>query len=203
MTRDPVTEAGEAALAGHLVVFPTDTVYGLATRPDDPDATSLLFDAKGRASDLALPVLVSSTDLVRVVAELDERAERLAHAFWPGALTLVLPRSRRSGAWKLGGDGESIGVRVPAHPLARAVLTAAGPLAVSSANRSGNPPRPRATASARRSATSSRSTSARNARSRARRPPWWTWRTVPLACCAGATCMLMPSRDFFPRGRHC
>ncbi|MGZ8579954.1 MAG: L-threonylcarbamoyladenylate synthase [Actinomycetota bacterium] len=140
VTRDPVAEAGEAALAGHLVVFPTDTVYGLATRPDDPAATSLLFDAKGRARDLALPVLVSSTDLVRVVAELDERAERLARAFWPGALTLVLPRSGRSGAWKLGGDGESIGVRVPAHPLARAVLTAAGPLAVTSANRSGEPP---------------------------------------------------------------
>lgn len=140
MTPDPVAEVAEAALAGRLVVFPTDTVYGLATRPDDPEATARLFEAKGRPHDLALPVLVSSAEGARSVAELDERAELLADAFWPGGLTIVAPRSDRSVDWVLGGDGSSVGVRVPAHPLARAVLAAAGPLAVTSANRSGEPP---------------------------------------------------------------
>jgi tRNA threonylcarbamoyl adenosine modification protein (Sua5/YciO/YrdC/YwlC family) len=140
MTPDPVTEAAEAALAGLLVVFPTDTVYGVATRPDDPEATARLFEAKGRSHDLALPVLASSAEAARSVAEFDERAVRLADAFWPGGLTIVVPRSERSVDWVLGGDGASVGVRVPAHPLARAVLAAAGPLAVTSANRSGEPP---------------------------------------------------------------
>lgn len=140
MTPDPVAEVAEAALAGRLVVFPTDTVYGLATRPDDPEATTRLFEAKGRPRDLALPVLAPSAEAARSVAELDERAELLADAFWPGGLTIVMPRSDRSAGWVLGGDGSSVGVRVPAHPLARAVLAAAGPLAVTSANRSGEPP---------------------------------------------------------------
>ena len=140
MTPDPVAEAVEAAFAGLLVVFPTDTVYGVATRPDDPQATARLFAAKGRVRDLTLPVLVPSTDAARTVAEMDPRAEALAEAFWPGALTIVLPRSRVSAPWDLGGDGSSVGVRMPAHPLARAVLWAAGPLAVTSANRSGEPP---------------------------------------------------------------
>ncbi len=77
------------------MVFPTDTVYGLATRPDDADATARLFAAKGRARDLTLPVLVPALATAREVAALDERAETLAAAFWPGALTLVLPRIRR------------------------------------------------------------------------------------------------------------
>ncbi|MEZ0233568.1 MAG: L-threonylcarbamoyladenylate synthase [Actinomycetota bacterium] len=137
---DPVAEVVEAALAGLLVVFPTDTVYGIATRPDDPEATARLFVAKGRVRDLTLPVLVPSIDAARTVAELDARADALAEALWPGALTIVLPRSRVSAPWDLGGDGSSVGVRVPAHPLARAVLAAAGPLAVTSANRSGESP---------------------------------------------------------------
>ena len=95
---DPVAEVVEAALAGLLVVFPTDTVYGLATRPDDPEATARLFVAKGRVRDLTLPVLVPSIDAARTVAELDARAEALAEALWPGALTIVLPRSRRERA---------------------------------------------------------------------------------------------------------
>ncbi|HXF73529.1 MAG TPA: L-threonylcarbamoyladenylate synthase [Actinomycetota bacterium] len=134
-----VEEAAAAALAGRLIVLPTDTVYGIGTRPDDPAATARLFEAKGRPRDLELPVLVPSAGAAREVAGFDERAERLALAFWPGPLTIVLPRTDRSAGWDLGGDPATVGVRVPRHPLALAVLSRTGPLAVTSANRSGEP----------------------------------------------------------------
>lgn len=135
----PVEEAVEAALAGELIVLPTDTVYGIGTRPDDPAATARVFEAKGRPRDLELPVLVPNTAVAREVAAFDERAERLALTCWPGPLTIVLPRTDRSRAWDLGGDPATVGVRVPRHPLALAVLSRTGPLAVTSANRSGGP----------------------------------------------------------------
>jgi tRNA threonylcarbamoyl adenosine modification protein (Sua5/YciO/YrdC/YwlC family) len=136
----PIAEAAAAARRGALIVIPTDTVYGIATRPDDPRATSRLFEAKGRPADLALPVLAASVDVARELASFDERAERVATALWPGALTLVLPRAAASRAWELGGGGATIAVRVPRHPLAIAVLERAGALAATSANRSGEPP---------------------------------------------------------------
>jgi L-threonylcarbamoyladenylate synthase len=136
----PLEEAVAAALRGEPIVFPTDTVYGIATRPDRVAATALLFEAKGRARDLTLPVLVPGVASAREIAEFDWRAEALAAAHWPGALTIVLMRAAASRDWDLGGDPETIGVRVPRHPLAVAVLVAAGPLAVTSANRSGRPP---------------------------------------------------------------
>ncbi len=129
-----------AALRGELIVMPTDTVYGVGTRPDRPAATASLFAAKGRPRDLELPVLVASPASAWDVAVMDERAARLAAALWPGALTLVLPRSAGSVTWDLGGDPATIGVRVPRHPLALSVLDGAGPLAMTSANRSGEPP---------------------------------------------------------------
>lgn len=138
--RDPVAEAAEAARAGRLIVLPTDTVYGVGTRPDDPAATARLFEAKARPRDLELPILAATAAEARAVARFDDRAERLAGACWPGALTLVLPRTEASARWELGGDPATVGVRVPHHPLALAVLAAAGPLAVTSANRSGSPP---------------------------------------------------------------
>jgi tRNA threonylcarbamoyl adenosine modification protein (Sua5/YciO/YrdC/YwlC family) len=136
----PIEDAAAAAGRGELIVFPTDTVYGIGTRPDAPQATARLFEAKGRPRDLTLPVLVPSLEAAREVGRFDERAGRLASACWPGPLTLILPRTRTSGPWDLGGDAETIGVRVPRHQLALAVLVAAGPLAVTSANRSGKPP---------------------------------------------------------------
>jgi L-threonylcarbamoyladenylate synthase len=136
----PIAEAAAAARRGALIVIPTDTVYGIATRPDDPRATSRLFEAKGRPPDLALPVLAASLDTARELATFDERAERLAADLWPGALTLVLPRSAATRAWELGGTVPTIAVRVPRHPLAIAVLAEAGALAATSANRSGEPP---------------------------------------------------------------
>jgi L-threonylcarbamoyladenylate synthase len=137
---DPIEEAADAARRGDLVVVPTDTVYGIGTRPDDPAATTRLFEAKRRPEHLELPVLVATAAEARDVATFDDRADRLAAACWPGALTLVLPRTARSAPWELGGDPATVGVRVPHHPLALAVLARTGPMAVTSANRSGEPP---------------------------------------------------------------
>jgi tRNA threonylcarbamoyl adenosine modification protein (Sua5/YciO/YrdC/YwlC family) len=132
--------AATAVGAGLAVVFPTDTVYGLATRPDVPDATKRLFEAKRRPAGLSLPVLSSSADQAFSVAERTEAAAALAARFWPGPLTLVLRRSSLSGAWYLGEREDSVGVRVPDHPISEALLRATGPLATTSANISGHPP---------------------------------------------------------------
>jgi L-threonylcarbamoyladenylate synthase len=140
VTQDPLGEAATAARRGLLVVVPTDTVYGLGARPDDPSATGLLFEAKRRPRSLELPVLGSTAAAIRRLAVFDESAERLSTAFWPGPLTLVLPRSPQTAGWDLGGDAGSIGVRIPSHPLALALLASTGPLAVTSANLSGESP---------------------------------------------------------------
>ncbi|MEP6973466.1 MAG: L-threonylcarbamoyladenylate synthase [Actinomycetota bacterium] len=135
----PIDDAAEAVRRGELIVFPTDTVYGIATRPDDPSATARLFEAKRRARELSLPVLVTNVDVARTLARFDDRADRLC-GLWPGALTIVLPRTDLSRSWELGADAGTIGLRVPRHPLALAVLLAAGPLATTSANLSSAPP---------------------------------------------------------------
>ncbi len=140
MTGSVVEEAVAAARSGGLVVLPTDTVYGVGTRPDDPEATACLFAAKERPAGLTLPVLVASLDDARRVGVFDRRAEALAEGCWPGALTLVLARTEVSTGWELGGDRATVGVRIPAHLLALEVLHATGPLAVTSANRTGEPP---------------------------------------------------------------
>jgi L-threonylcarbamoyladenylate synthase len=132
--------AASAVLAGLAIVFPTDTVYGLGTRPDISDATERLFEAKRRPARLSLPVLTASADQAFAVAERTEAAAALADRFWPGPLTLVLHRSPTSGAWYLGEREDSVGVRVPDHPISEALLRATGPLATTSANISGRPP---------------------------------------------------------------
>ena len=134
-----VDDAVAAARAGRLVVLPTDTVYGIGTRPDDAAATSRLFEAKGRPRELELPVLVATRDEAERIATFDDRAAALADEHWPGALTVVLGRTEASRGWDLGGSVDTIGVRVPNHPTALAVLARTGPLAVTSANRSGEP----------------------------------------------------------------
>ena len=136
----PLRDAADAARGGELIVFPTDTVYGIGTRPDDPAATARVFEAKRRPRDLELPVLVATVRAARGVAVFDERAERLVAALWPGPLTLVLPRGADTARWDLGGDPGTVGLRVPHHPLALALLAETGPLAVTSANLSGHPP---------------------------------------------------------------
>jgi tRNA threonylcarbamoyl adenosine modification protein (Sua5/YciO/YrdC/YwlC family) len=114
-------------------------LYGIGTRPDDPAATRRVFEAKGRPRALTLPVLVASVADAERIASFDGRARALAERHWPGALTIVLPRSDASRGWDLGDETDSIGVRVPDHPVALALLERAGPLAVTSANRSGEP----------------------------------------------------------------
>lgn len=135
-----LNDASRAARSGHLVVMPTDTVYGIGASAAHPDTGDRLFSAKGRPRELELPVLVSSAQEAERIAGFDERARRLADAFWPGALTLVLPRSEESASWNLGANRETIGVRVPNHALALELLRLVGPMAVTSANPSGRPP---------------------------------------------------------------
>jgi len=132
-----MSAATEALDRGGLVAFPTDTVFGVAARPDVGAATSAVFDAKSRPRDLTLPVLVSSLEAARGIAVVDRRAASLAERFWPGALTIVLPRTEVSMRWDLGSTHESIALRMPDHPVALDLLRRGGPLATTSANRSG------------------------------------------------------------------
>lgn len=135
-----VQRALAALRSGGLVVLPTDTVYGVGCLPGAPGAIAALFAAKGRPRRKAIPVLGAGRADLDEVAAFDERAEVLAERFWPGPLTLVLPRAPGF-RYDLGGeDRTTVAVRVPAHPLARALLAASGPLAVTSANRSSEPP---------------------------------------------------------------
>lgn len=137
---DPaLADAVRALGEGGLVVFPTDTVFGVGARADVPDATGRIFEAKERPRGLTLPVLAPDAVAAWSVATPSAAARRLGERFWPGPLTLVLPRTPRSLPWDLGGDPDTVGVRVPRHPTAGELLSRAGPLAVTSANRSGEP----------------------------------------------------------------
>ncbi len=124
--------------AGGLVAIPTETVYGLAVDATDDAAVARLYQAKGRPSFNPLIVHVAGLDEARALVEMPPDAERLAEAFWPGALTLVLPLRPASGISPLVTAGlETLAVRVPAHPLAQDLLRRTGPLAAPSANPSG------------------------------------------------------------------
>lgn len=132
-----IDAAADAIDAGEVIVLPTDTVYGVGADPFDPAAVQRLLDAKQRGRDMPPPVLVADTAAARVLlADFDERAEAIAEAFWPGALTLV-GRAASSLRMDLGDRGDTIAVRVPDHAFTRELLRQVGPLAVSSANLSG------------------------------------------------------------------
>ena len=126
----------EELQAGRPVVIPTDTVYGLAAACG---AAPALFALKGRPQSKGLPVLASTISDLERVATFPPEALRIAERLWPGPLTLVLERSSSFDA-DLGGDGTTIAVRIPAHETALELLARSGPLAVTSANRSGQPP---------------------------------------------------------------
>ena len=135
-----VTAAVSALQSGELVVMPTDTLYGIAADAFSPMAVNLLLAAKGRGRDMPVPVLVGSwRTLDGLVDELGPLARRMVETFWPGPLTLVV-RSAPSLAWDLGETRGTVAVRMPLQPVALEILTQTGPLAVSSANRSGMPP---------------------------------------------------------------
>lgn len=141
--KDPATGVAAAVKAlgrGELVVLPTDTVYGLAADAFDRVAVGELLEAKGRGRDMPVPVLVGSWRALDGLAEQvgpDVRA--LVEAFWPGGLTLVV-RAAPTVAWDLGETRGTVALRMPMHPVTLAVLEQTGPLAVSSANRSGMAP---------------------------------------------------------------
>ena len=119
-----------------LVAFPTDTVYGVGAQVMREAAVQRLYTVKGRSTDKAIAVLVSQiADLAKVAGELTPKARRLAELFWPGPLTLVVPKhpSLPAAVSAL----PTVGVRLPNHPQLRKLLELAGPLAVTSANRSG------------------------------------------------------------------
>jgi tRNA threonylcarbamoyl adenosine modification protein (Sua5/YciO/YrdC/YwlC family) len=131
-----VAEAVAALARGELAVIPTDTVYGVAGRLD-VHAIDALFALKQRPYDKPLPVLAADADALSEIAVLDRTARALARRWWPGPLTLVVPRAEGFGV-PLGRGGEgSVAVRVPAHSVALSILTQSGPVAVTSANRSG------------------------------------------------------------------
>jgi len=139
-TGQAIERAAAALRAGQLVAFPTETVYGLGADATNPVAVAAVFAAKGRPRFNPLIVHVPDVAAAAEIAEFGEHAQQLAAAFWPGALTLVLPRRPESRIAELVSAGlRSIAVRVPAHAVAVRLLRATGlPIAAPSANRSGH-----------------------------------------------------------------
>lgn len=132
--------AANSVRAGGLVVLPTDTVYGIGADAFDASAVGALLSAKGRGRDMPVPVLVGSWSTVDgLVRSVSSRARTLIEAFWPGGLSLVLPQAP-SLAWDLGEVRGTVNLRMPLHPVALDLLREVGPMAVSSANTTGNPP---------------------------------------------------------------
>jgi L-threonylcarbamoyladenylate synthase len=133
-----VRRAAEVIAAGGLVAFPTETVYGLGARADRAEAVRRIFAAKGRPATNPLIVHVATVDEARALASsFGDAAEKLARAFWPGPLTLVVPRREGAVPDEITGGGDTIALRCPAHPAARALLEATRlPIAAPSANRS-------------------------------------------------------------------
>jgi tRNA threonylcarbamoyl adenosine modification protein (Sua5/YciO/YrdC/YwlC family) len=132
--------AASAIRRGDLVVLPTDTVYGIAADAFVPEAVTALLSAKGRERSMPPPVLVGSLGaLDGIAADIPDYGRRLVEEFWPGALTLVC-HQQPSLVWDIGDSDDTVAVRMPDDEIALDLLNKTGPLAVSSANLSGNPP---------------------------------------------------------------
>lgn len=138
-TNASIDEAVERLRSGGLVAFPTETVYGLGADATNDTAVARIYEAKGRPSFNPLIVHAASAAAAFRLAMGDPRAVALADAFWPGALTLVLPRRKEAGlSWLVSAGLDTVAVRVPVHPLAVRLLEQARvPIAAPSANRSG------------------------------------------------------------------
>lgn len=135
-----VTRAGAALRDGEIVVIPTDTVYGVAADAFNPHGTRRIFAAKERHRSFPLPVLVRSPkQLPGLCPMLPDGAEQLMAAYWPGPLTIVVA-AQPGLRWDLGDNEGAIAVRMPLDEVALAIIREVGPLAVTSANRSGEPP---------------------------------------------------------------
>ena len=136
---DAIKTAAHSVSSGELVVLPTDTVYGIGADAFDAVAVGDLMRAKGRGRDMPVPVLVGSwTTIEGLVTAVDGRTRDLVEAFWPGGLTLVVKHAP-SLSWDLGDAQGTVAVRMPLHPVAIELLETTGPMAVSSANRHGQP----------------------------------------------------------------
>jgi len=134
-----IAAAGRAIQRGRLVVLPTDTVYGIGADAFNATAVAALLSAKGRGRQMPPPVLVSAkTTLEALASGIPDWARALADEFWPGPLTLVL-HQQTSLQWDLGETRGTVAVRMPDHEIALELLSRTGPMAVSSANRTGLP----------------------------------------------------------------
>lgn len=137
--REGLDAAAAAARRSELVVVPTDTVYGLGADAFDNAAVNSLLATKGRGPDMPVPVLIGSWSTVDgLVTELSAVGRRLVEAFWPGGLSLVVEHAP-SLRWNLGDTAGTVMLRMPLHPVTLDLLRRVGPMAVSSANRSGSP----------------------------------------------------------------
>jgi L-threonylcarbamoyladenylate synthase len=134
---DQITRAEAVLSDGGVIVIPTDTVYGIAARADIPSAIDRIFEIKQRPKDKPLAVLVADVSAARVLGVFSEEALAAAEKGWPGPLTIVLPRRESAENIPLGGDPSTIGIRIPDHVFALDLLGRVGPLATTSANRSG------------------------------------------------------------------
>jgi L-threonylcarbamoyladenylate synthase len=122
-TADAIRDAALALKAGHLVAFPTETVYGLGADARNPEAIKRIYEVKGRPTDHPLIVHISSLNqLDKWATEIPEYAIKLARKFWPGPMTLILKRSEIAGDFITGGQ-DSVGLRVPSDPIAQALIT--------------------------------------------------------------------------------
>ena len=138
--REGIAAAARAAGDGDLVVLPTDTVYGIGANAFDAQAVAALLAAKGRGRDMPVPVLVGFWQTIDgLVFPVPDAARELIAAFWPGALSLVV-RQVPSLMWDLGDSDGTVMLRMPLHPVAIELLREVGPMAVTSANRTGMPP---------------------------------------------------------------
>lgn len=134
---DGIAQAQDALSRGEVVVLPTDTVYGIGADAFSPQAVAVLLAAKGRSRAMPPPVLIGRAEVMDALAvDVPEAARALAEAFWPGAMTLIL-EAQPSLHWDLGETHGTVALRMPADELALDLLNATGPLAVSSANRTG------------------------------------------------------------------
>jgi L-threonylcarbamoyladenylate synthase len=140
LARDQLQTAANLLRDGHIVAFPTETVYGLGADAANAQAVAHVYAAKGRPSFNPLIAHVSSMQMAQTIGDFSSQARKLAQAFWPGPLTLVVPLQDHHSVCTLARAGlESVGLRVPAHPLARELLNLAQiPIVAPSANRSGH-----------------------------------------------------------------
>ncbi len=134
-----IDEAVAALFEGHVIGIPTDTVYGLAVDPQNPEAMNTLFELKGRPTQKPVGLLVASLEQAQELVQLPPRALSLAEEHWPGPLTLVAKAAVVFPKWVGDQVTRTVGIRVPAHETTLALLRRTGALAVTSANRSGGP----------------------------------------------------------------